>query len=56
MPEFEQGISVAGYYSHFIDKDRDRGGHALDDRLVRGKVEISARGEFAIPRFDFGRR
>ena len=45
MPEFEQGVSVAGYHSHFINKDRHRGGHALDYRLVRGTVDISVRSE-----------
>ena len=45
MPEFEQGISVAGYHSHFIDHDHQHGGHALDYRLVRGTVEISVRSE-----------
>ena len=45
MPEFEQGISVAGYHSHFIDQDHQHGGHALDYRLARGIVEISVRSE-----------
>jgi acetolactate decarboxylase len=45
MPEFEQGISVGGYHSHFIDRDHHHGGHALDYRLVRGTVEISVRSE-----------
>lgn len=45
MPEFEQGISVAGYHSHFIDQAHQYGGHALDYRLVRGTVEISVRSE-----------
>jgi acetolactate decarboxylase len=45
MPEFEQGISVAGYHSHFINKDRRHGGHALDYQLSRGTVEISVRSE-----------
>lgn len=45
MPEFEQGISVAGYHSHFLDEDHHHGGHALDYRLVRGTVEISVRSE-----------
>jgi acetolactate decarboxylase len=48
MPEFEQGISVAGYHSHFIDQDRQHGGHALDYRLVRGAVEISVRSELRL--------
>jgi acetolactate decarboxylase len=41
MPDYEQGISVAGYHSHFIDKDHHHGGHALDYRLVRGTVDVS---------------
>jgi acetolactate decarboxylase len=45
MPDYEQGISVAGYHSHFITKDRRHGGHALDYRLVRGTVDISVRSE-----------
>jgi len=45
MPEFEQGIAVAGYHSHFITTDHSHGGHALDYRLVRGTVEISVHSE-----------
>ena len=45
MPNYEQGISVAGYHSHFIDSKRHHGGHALDYRLIRGTVEISVRSE-----------
>jgi acetolactate decarboxylase len=45
MPEYKQGISVAGYHSHFIDYDRRHGGHALDYQLVRGTVEICMRSE-----------
>ena len=41
MPGYQQGISVAGYHTHFIDRDCHRGGHALDYRLVRGTVDIS---------------
>lgn len=45
MPDYEQGISVAGYHSHFIDADRRHGGHTLDYQLVRGTVEIGVRSE-----------
>jgi acetolactate decarboxylase len=44
-PAYEQGISVAGYHTHFIDKDRRHGGHALNYRLSRGTVEICTRSE-----------
>jgi alpha-acetolactate decarboxylase len=40
-PEFEQGISVAGYHLHFLNSDRTGGGHILDFSLERGKVEVS---------------
>jgi acetolactate decarboxylase len=45
MPDYEQGIAVAGYHSHFIDTDRKRGGHTLDYQLARGTVEIAVRSE-----------
>jgi acetolactate decarboxylase len=52
MPEYEQGISVAGYHSHFVDADRRHGGHALDYLLTRGRVDISVRSELhlSLPR------
>lgn len=40
MPQWVQGISVAGYHAHFLDADATRGGHALDYRLRRGTVDI----------------
>jgi acetolactate decarboxylase len=45
MPDYEQGISVAGYHSHFIDREHRHGGHTLDYELVRGTVEIGVRSE-----------
>jgi acetolactate decarboxylase len=47
-PEYEQGISVAGYHTHFIDKDRRHGGHALNYRLLRGTIEICMRSELRL--------
>lgn len=40
-PDFEQGISVAGYHLHFLDHNRAGGGHILDFTLARGAVEVS---------------
>jgi len=45
MPDYEQGIAVAGYHSHFIDTDRKHGGHTLHYELNSGKVEIAVRSE-----------
>jgi acetolactate decarboxylase len=40
-PDFEQGISVAGYHLHFLSSERTGGGHILDFTLEHGKVEVS---------------
>ncbi len=40
-PDFEQGISVAGYHLHFLNDDRTGGGHILDFILERGTVAVS---------------
>jgi acetolactate decarboxylase len=44
-PEFEQGISVAGYHLHFLDADRTSGGHVLDFSLDAGQIAISTASE-----------
>jgi alpha-acetolactate decarboxylase len=40
-PDFEQGISVAGYHLHFLDSDRTGGGHVLDFELEDGDIAVS---------------
>lgn len=40
-PDFEQGISVAGYHLHFLNESRTAGGHVLDFTLARGEVAVS---------------
>lgn len=51
-PDYEQGISVAGYHLHFIDEARTRGGHCLDFRFERGTISVSERSELhlSLPR------
>jgi acetolactate decarboxylase len=44
-PDYEQGISVAGYHLHFINKPRTRGGHALDFDIEHGEIRISTSSE-----------
>jgi acetolactate decarboxylase len=39
-PSFEQGITVAGYHLHFLDKSHTRGGHCLDFTLSSGIVAL----------------
>jgi acetolactate decarboxylase len=52
MPDYEQGIAVAGYHLHFIDEARSRGGHALEFRLERGEIEVCVESELhlSLPR------
>ncbi len=40
LPRSISGINVPGYHFHFITQDRERGGHLLDCRLLRGEVRI----------------
>lgn len=40
-PDFEQGISVAGYHLHFLNEERNGGGHVLDFAATRGTVAVS---------------
>lgn len=52
MPDYEQGISVAGYHFHFIDDHRRRGGHALDFELHGGEIAVCSSSELhlSVPR------
>ena len=51
-PDYEQGISVAGYHLHFINQERTKGGHALDFELTQGRIAISTSSELhlSLPR------
>lgn len=51
-PDYEQGISVAGYHLHFIDQARTKGGHSLDFDLDHGQIAISTSSELhlSLPR------
>jgi acetolactate decarboxylase len=40
FPDYAEGIEVGGYHLHFISDDRERGGHVLDCRMVRGIAQI----------------
>lgn len=39
-PIYAQGIGVAGFHLHFLQQDKQAGGHALDYRLRAGKVQV----------------
>ncbi|MEW2290278.1 acetolactate decarboxylase [Streptomyces sp. NPDC047841] len=47
-PYYEQGVSVAGYHLHFLDRSRTRGGHGLDFTLTGGHVSVQALPELRL--------
>jgi acetolactate decarboxylase len=47
-PDYEQGISVAGYHLHFLNNEHTAGGHAFDFVLESGLVEISTVSEMRL--------
>jgi acetolactate decarboxylase len=47
-PDYEQGISVAGYHLHFLNEDHTGGGHAFDFLLDEGVVEIATVSELRL--------
>ena len=47
-PDYEQGISVAGYHLHFLNAEGTGGGHAFDFVLGRGTVEICTVSEMRL--------
>jgi len=47
-PDYEQGISVAGYHLHFLNGEHTGGGHAFDFLLDEGVVEIATVSELRL--------
>ena len=47
-PDYEQGISVAGYHLHFINQARTHGGHSLEFTLEQGKITVSTSSELQL--------
>ncbi|WP_211823758.1 acetolactate decarboxylase [Proteus terrae] len=39
-PQFTQGINVAGFHEHYINQQRQGGGHVLDYYLKKGTLQI----------------
>ncbi len=47
-PDYEQGIAVAGYHLHFLDRERTGGGHAFDFVFNQGVVEVCTVSEMRL--------
>jgi len=52
LPDYDQGISVAGYHLHFLDDGRSQGGHALDFQMSHGQARVCVISELhlSLPR------
>jgi acetolactate decarboxylase len=52
LPDYDQGISVAGYHLHFLNENHSQGGHALDFQITHGRVDICTLSELhlSLPR------
>jgi len=48
FPDYAEGIEVGGYHLHFIDADRDRGGHVLASRSDGLRVRLDPSSELHI--------
>lgn len=48
FPDWSEGIEVAGYHLHFIDRDRERGGHVLDFTILTGRAMIESSSDLNV--------
>ena len=47
-PEYMDGVNVPGFHLHFLTEDRAHGGHLLDCRTSRVKIEVHQTPEFEL--------
>lgn len=45
-PDYVKGVNVPGYHLHFISQDKAGGGHLLDCRFSRARVQLDETGSF----------
>jgi acetolactate decarboxylase len=52
FPPYMQGLNTTGYHLHFLDQDRQKGGHLLDAAGAKLVVDVDAlhRLDLALPR------
>ncbi len=48
VPEYAQGINVAGYHFHFLSQDKVVGGHVLALEVIAGHVSLDRSDEWRI--------
>jgi acetolactate decarboxylase len=47
-PAYVTGLNFPGYHFHFINEARTAGGHLLEVRIIRAKVEIDPAHSFSL--------
>jgi acetolactate decarboxylase len=45
-PSYVDGINVPGYHVHFLNADRNAGGHLLDFTMESGQIQLDATPNF----------
>ena len=48
FPAYSEGIEIAGYHLHFIDRDLKRGGHVLDLGIESATVKVETSSDLHI--------
>jgi acetolactate decarboxylase len=46
FPDFAQGVNVPGYHLHFINEERNAGGHVLEFHLKNGRLSVEHTSSF----------
>ncbi|MBK5233938.1 MAG: acetolactate decarboxylase [Thermoleophilia bacterium] len=57
FPAYSEGIEIAGYHLHFVDRDRKHGGHVLDLEIESATVKVETSSDLHIelpPGMDLG--
>ncbi|MGK2956720.1 MAG: acetolactate decarboxylase [Solirubrobacterales bacterium] len=57
FPSYSEGIEIAGYHLHFIDRQRKHGGHVLDLEIAAATVKAETSSELHVelpPGMDLG--
>jgi acetolactate decarboxylase len=51
FPDYARGLEAEGYHLHFIDSERERGGHVLDcrPRSVTARIDLSGELHVELP-------
>ncbi len=47
-PPYMEGVNVSGYHFHFLSKDKKTGGHVLDFRVEKPRIEVDKSVRFSM--------